>query len=111
LNGAVLVALILIPLIYPEALPGRMMISLISVPQPPAEPLPPRMQPLKPLQGTRYTDLGLTVPRQIPNLVPTDSGTETAASDWPISMDEGGPAISGGSPFGHSSQPAVRLEP
>ena len=43
LNGSVLLLLILIPLIYPEALPKAMMTTLLVAPPPP--PLPPSASP------------------------------------------------------------------
>lgn len=112
LNGSVLAVLILIPLIYPEALPQRFMISLISAPPPPPAPAPPRTEPVRAFHGAReYTDLGLTVPRRIPNLIPGDNGPEGLPSDQPISMDQGGPSIPGGDPFRHDTEPIVRLAP
>lgn len=112
LNGSVLTALILIPLIYPEALPRRLMISLISAPPPPAAPTPPRTEPVRAFHGrSELTPLGLNVPRQIPNLIPTDNGPERAEAVGPISMDQGPGIVGADNPFGHSSRPAVQLAP
>jgi protein TonB len=111
LNGAVLTALILIPLIYPEALPQRLMISLISAPPPPATPTPPT-EPVRAFHGrSELTPLGLNVPRLIPNFIPADNGPERAAAVGPISMDQGSTIVGADNPFGHSSEPAVRLAP
>jgi protein TonB len=112
LNGSVLAALILIPLIYPEALPQRLMSVLLTAPPPPAAPTPPPQQPTHAFRGTReYTDLGLTVPTLIPTTIRRDDGIEAGPGNRTISMDPGGSGIPGGDPFGHSTEPAVRLAP
>jgi protein TonB len=113
LNGSVLTALILIPLIYPEALPQRLMSILLTAPPPPAAQPQPRPEPTRPFHGVRqYTDLGLTVPRQIPTIIPSNNGPESAPSDQPIAMDQGnGTGIPGGDPFHRGAKPDVRLDP
>jgi protein TonB len=47
-NGSILLALILVPLIYPEALPRHTLPILISVPTPPAPQQPPQQQSTPP---------------------------------------------------------------
>ena len=113
LNGSVLTALILIPLIYPEALPGRLTsILLTAPPPPPAAPTPPRREPTHAFRGTReYTELGLTVPTRISTTIRRDDGIEAGPGNQTISMDPGGSGIPGGDPFGRSTEPAVRLAP
>lgn len=79
LNGSILVLLILIPLIYPEALPkGMMSMLLVAPPPPPAA--PPKAQPQQaahPFHGTREFDgLHLTVPRVIPPTISKDTAPE-----------------------------------
>jgi protein TonB len=44
-NGSILVLLILIPLIYPEALPHNMMMTVLTAPPPPPPPPPPLPPP------------------------------------------------------------------
>jgi protein TonB len=61
-NGSILLALILIPLIYPEALPRQMMSMLLEAPPPPPpqQPAPPANAqadiPRRPGDGPRATD-------------------------------------------------------
>jgi protein TonB len=50
LNGSILLALILIPLIYPEALPRQMIAFLIAAPPTPAPPQPVPQQPVRTTQ-------------------------------------------------------------
>jgi protein TonB len=112
LNGSVLTALILIPLIYPEALPQRFMSILLTAPPPPPAQVPPQNEAARPVRGrAQATGLNLDVPRQIPTVVPTDPGPEvTSIGSQLMSMNQGS-SVPGGDPFRHSSQPAVRLEP
>jgi protein TonB len=50
-NGTILFALILIPLIYPEALPRQALSFLLTAPPPPPTPQPPPKQASQPFQG------------------------------------------------------------
>ena len=45
INGSILVLLILIPLIYPEALPRAAMLTVLTAPPPPPPPPPPQPPP------------------------------------------------------------------
>jgi protein TonB len=67
-NGSILLALVLIPLIYPEALPRQMIAILLEAPPPPPAPQPsPAAKPTHAFHGTReFQDLRLTAPSQIP---------------------------------------------
>ncbi|KAA6463143.1 energy transducer TonB [Acidobacteria bacterium AB60] len=113
LNAAILAALILIPLIYPEALPNRFISILLTAPPPPPAPQPPPQQvATRAFHGTReYTDLNLSVPTRIPTTITRMEGIEAPPGNQTISMDQGGPSLSGGDPFGHTAQPAVHLAP
>lgn len=113
LNGSVLTALILIPLIYPEALPQRLMSVLLTAPPPPpAAPKPQTQQTTRAFHGAaQYADLRLTAPTQIPPTITRVDGPEAMPGDKPLTIDAGGPGIPGGSPFGHSTEPAVHLAP
>jgi protein TonB len=66
-NGSILLALVLIPLIYPEALPRQMVSMLLEAPTPPPAPQPPTvLKTTQAFHGTReMQDLRLTVPLQI----------------------------------------------
>src|ERR1700721_31149 len=50
-NGSILLLLILIPLIYPEALPHKMMVTVLTAPPPPP-PAPPPTAPAR-TRGSR----------------------------------------------------------
>jgi periplasmic protein TonB len=67
-NGSILLALILIPLIYPEALPRQMISMLLEAPPPPPTPQPPPQQkPAPAFHGAPQMDGNqLIAPRRIP---------------------------------------------
>ena len=113
LNGSVLALLILIPLIYPEGLPQRLMSVLLTAPPPP--PAPPKAPPQEPIRAfhgrPEYTDLGLTAPRRIPSTITRNEAPEEAPGMQSISLDPGGSGIPGGDQLSHGSQPVVRPEP
>jgi protein TonB len=112
LNGSVLLALILLPLIYPEALPRHFMSILLTVSPPPAAPTPPaRQEPTRAFHGRpEMIGLQLTAPRQIPTGSPKDTGPESAPGGQ-LTMDQGGPGIPGGDVFHSASSPQVRPAP
>jgi protein TonB len=112
LNGSVLLAFIVIPLIFPEALPSRFMSILLTAPLPPAAPNPlPRQETSRAFHGQRQlTDLGLTIPTRIPPTIARFDRPEPSP-DGQLTMDQGGPGIPGGDPFRHSSQPVVQPAP
>ncbi|HKF47468.1 MAG TPA: energy transducer TonB [Terracidiphilus sp.] len=109
LNSSILATLILIPLIYPDALPHHWVnILLVAPPPPPATP-PPVQRTTQAFHGVReFTDLGLTMPTRIPTLIPKPGGVEGPPGNQTLSMDDGN-GIPGGDPFGHStrSTPAI----
>ena len=116
LNTLLLTALIAIPLIYPEALPQRMMNLLISAPPPP----PPAPRPSEPPRaGSKFQgrpeliDMRLTVPTRIPATIRRITGPERPPGTFLSMDDDGGAAIPGGDPFAHASsaQPMVREQP
>jgi len=78
-NGSILLALILIPLIYPEALPrvGRLM--LMEAPRPPME--RPKPLPLNQKAAVVHSEIAtsLTVPRLIPKDIAMVRGPEQLA--------------------------------
>ena len=74
-NGSILLALILIPLIYPEALPRQALTFLLTAPKaPPSQPPLPK-QPLRECDGnSKATMVTLAAPRisTIIQSAPTD---------------------------------------
>jgi protein TonB len=94
LNGSVLLALILIPLLYPEALPNKLMSILLTAPPPPPAARPqPKQETTRAFHGERQlTDLGLTIPTRIPTSIARIDGPE-AAPGGQITMDQGGTVV------------------
>jgi protein TonB len=97
-NGSILLALILIPLIYPEALPRQMMNVLLEAPAPPPAPQPPPQQkPAQAFHGApQMAGSQLIAPRQIPITIAKYAEPESPA---PINWS----GIDGGSDAGSSA--------
>jgi periplasmic protein TonB len=93
LNGSILVALILIPLIYPEALPRQALTFLLTAPKaPPSQPPLPK----ETLRGSNSMATTVTLAR--PAMPPISSIASTdpvAPEESMISLNEG-PALPGG---------------
>jgi periplasmic protein TonB len=107
LNTSILTALIVIPLIYPEALPRHLAEILLSAPPPPpAAPRPPDAKPAQAFHGTReFVDMQLTVPTRIPTIIRRYDGPEAQApGDQIVGLDSAS-AIPGGNPFAHAAAP------
>ena len=89
LNGSILLALILLPLIYPEALPSLSTSILMTAPAPPVD--PPRPQPVQShatvvnAQATHY----FQYLSRIPPHIPSNDGVEDATvnSSFNIASD------------------------
>ncbi len=113
LNGSILLALILIPLLHPEALP-RQMLSILLVAPPPPQPAPKPVehQPAQAFHGhAEYADLRLTAPSQIPTGFQRLTGPEQApGSGSLISMDQV-PGIPGSEAFHGAPRPSVQPAP
>lgn len=91
LNGTVLFALILIPLIYPEALPSQGLTFLLTAPPPPA-PLPPPKQPSQPFHGhSEMQGRTLFAPPVIPTTIGHLDRQEVPGNPL-ISLGSGDPA-------------------
>ncbi len=110
-NGSILIALVLIPLVYPEALPRQALAFLLTAPPPPPTP-PPTQQALPdthPFHGTpEFDGTTLTAPRRIPNFSPKDLGHEQA----PIGLLPGsgdGNGVPGGLPDVFNTRRAVAV--
>ena len=111
-NGSILLALVLIPLIYPEALHRVGPMILMEAPKPPME----QPKPMKPPQNavvvrSQMPDGTLTAPRTIPDLIPKPGKPEVLEA---VSVVNWGDPSGGGdslanSPFGKPSpKPTVQ---
>jgi protein TonB len=112
-NGSILLALILIPLIYPEALPRMAMLYLMEAPPPPMQ--QPRPQPQiehATVVRTQMPDGHLFAPRTIPKLIPADGGPEDLApiNIAAVGLEPGGSGAQGPLFPGASVHPMVRPE-
>ena len=113
LNGAILVTLILIPLIYPDALPSHMLPALLiapEVPKPETPPQPVHVQSARP-HLSDFDQGRLVAPPAIPHGIvspvePEPHFSTNIATDTGI----GGPSGQGTNPFGHGA-PATVVHP
>ena len=104
-NTSILLALILIPLICPEALPHQFMTFLMTAPAPqPPEPTQPTVQTTRP--PTQMPNGYLTAPRTIPNQIVMVERPEAPLITGPAGWDPN-PAAPGDDPFG--GRPAVSV--
>lgn len=81
-NGSILFALILIPLVYPEALPRQALAFLLTTPPPPPaqQPKPEPQQAAHPFHGApEMMGATLIVPRQLPKTFAKFDGPEGPA--------------------------------
>jgi protein TonB len=79
-NGSIVMALILIPLVHPAALPTQSLPILMEAPVPPAAPDEPTPQPAHASPGgSSFTPVSLMPPRLVPTGIPTDDGPEPPA--------------------------------
>ncbi len=80
-NGSILFALILIPLVYPEALPRQALAFLLTTPPPPVpQPKPEPLQAAHPFHGApEMIGATLIVPRQLPKNFAKIDGPEAPA--------------------------------
>ncbi len=106
LNGSVLTALILIPLIYPDALPRHFIPALLVAPAAPTAEQPrPVRQATQVFHGnSEMMDLQLIAPRRIPIGILTAKGPETAPGGE-IGMGDGGSAVPGADGVFHGARP------
>jgi protein TonB len=94
-NGSILLALVLIPLIYPEALPRQMMSMLLEAPPPPPPQPAPPPTPRQTFHGAPEMDRDqLTAPRMIPNTIARYSEPEAPAPGGFLAMDSSRDAAS-----------------
>ena len=114
LNSSILLALILIPLICPEALPRQFVAFLMVVPPAPTVSEPPKVEPTH-LQAapTQMQDGHFLAPTTIPRIIVVVGKPEAAPSvdtaSW--NTDPNGPAGPGQVFSGPAARPVVRNEP
>jgi len=101
-NGTILVTLILMPLIYPDALPRHMISILLVAPEAPrteVRPEPARVQPARPHNFPEFDQGRLIAPGVIPRtpLAPTGPELPFIADNLGV---ESGPGVVGGSGTG-----------
>ncbi|MGO9435436.1 MAG: energy transducer TonB [Terracidiphilus sp.] len=90
LNGAVLFGLILIPLIYPEALPRQALPFLLSAPAVPPTPPPQATEPQRVFHGASEIPNGVILaPPRIPPGIFVSSVREEMQVWTPVGMDQG----------------------
>jgi periplasmic protein TonB len=110
-NGSVLVTLILIPLIYPEALPRQVLAFLLTAPAPPPTPPPVTAEPQRVSHGASEMD-GTRV--FLPPMIPTTIGhlDPEQVPSGQVSLDSGdGPGYPATGVFtNHRVVPVVRGE-
>ena len=112
-NGSILLALILIPLILPQALPRQMIPNLVDMLLPPHAP----QQPQQPAHAAPAAPTALVnpfaAPRTIPVSISTDSGPAVFTSlEIPgHELPQGVPGGSGPATLGPYVAPIVRPEP
>ena len=85
INGGVLVLLILIPLIYPEALPTALMATILTLPPPP--PPPPEVHVVH--VQTEMMNNQLTAPTKIPHNIQMVTEKEAPPSNFGVAGMEG----------------------
>ncbi|MBS1802600.1 MAG: energy transducer TonB [Acidobacteria bacterium] len=113
LNGTILAGLILMPLIYPDALPRHTMISLLvapEVPKPTPPPEPVRVRAATPHDYSEMMGRQLIVPRQIPIGIRDTREREVPFSNN-VAMDFGGPNGEGRDPFANGQPVTVVHQP
>jgi protein TonB len=103
LNGSILVALVLVPLIYPNALPSHMVPSLLVAPAAPQPETPPPVhtRAVTPHDFSEFNEGRIMAPPRIPTIIRyVDRGEQPFAG--PIAIDSGTGIPGGdGSPFGN----------
>jgi protein TonB len=112
LNGSILLALILIPLIYPEALPRQAIAFLMSAPPPPPTPPPPAQQTARPTSrpASEYSGSDLVAPPKIPKGIVILDYKEPPTNDTLATWEPAGSSSGDTSKIfpGHSGAPVVR---
>jgi protein TonB len=115
LNGSILVAMVLVPLIYPNALPSHFIPTLLvapAAPQPETPPQPEHVRPAAPHETPEFDNGGITAPPSIPTTIRylRDRGTPSPTN---IATDDLGSGTPGGDGKGifNSGQPVTVVRP
>ncbi|MFP5237691.1 MAG: energy transducer TonB [Acidobacteriota bacterium] len=109
LNGTILLVMVLLPLLYPEALPHRLSDMLLTAPAPPVTP-PPQIVRIvsEPFRGASQMSADqFTAPRIIPTTIYKPSAPEAPGNGRLLVMDSGPGGIPGGLPGAPEWHPAV----
>lgn len=110
-NGSILLALILIPLIYPEALPRMAMAFLMEVPQAPApEPKPVARVEHANLVQPQMRNGQIFAPSTIPHIPYIADRPEVLPNVNVATMDQDGSGSGANNPFGNQGQHPVMRE-
>lgn len=112
LNGAIVLVMALLPLIYPEALPHRLSDVLLTAPAPPPTPAPQLVRiASEPFRGApQMSTSESTAPRIIRDTIYTPSAPEPLGNGRLIVMDSGPGGVPGGLPV-PGTAPAVVAAP
>ena len=81
LNGGLLAIMILMPLLYPEALPKAAITATLIAPPPPPAPAPQVVRAVPEMQQHMQRVATFTAPRQIPTQIREDAGPLPSISD------------------------------
>jgi len=107
-NGSILLALILVPLIYPEALPNHRLPILISVPTPPPTQDPPPQQQATPPRGASDVQAGkIQAPLLFPRIPFIPDNPDPPG---PTNISDLGPGPGAGIPGGIGTSSSGRPE-
>jgi len=110
MNGLIVLALILIPLVFPAALPRQASPFLMVAPAAPAQesPRPVRQESPARHDMSELSDGHVLAPIRIPDKIKILAGPEMSFANTALTMEQG-PSVPGGeeSPFGHARAIAV----
>jgi periplasmic protein TonB len=108
LNGSILMALVLIPLVFPDALPHQMMPTLVVAPAAPAHKKPPVREVVQRARGaSEMPDGHLVAPSSIPILIKMTTGPEVPFANTALTMDQGSSVPGGGENLFGSHRPVA----
>jgi periplasmic protein TonB len=110
LDAAILLALILIPLVHPEALPNQAIAFLMQVPPPPVTPPPSVQRPTVRTiaSANEVMQVEIQAPRQIPRIIANSTGPVPGDISDVVPIDSNGVGPGGDSDV-FRSQPAPRV--